>query len=106
MGLGPKVNNAELNVIASTPNNVYRVPYSELPQYGGRLYQSWRAYPRTPGNVMLCCIGRSNHKLEVCNCIDDTAWMQMLYKTRFPLSNLTQIFKIKLIAALEVPLEF
>lgn len=51
VGVGPNVRNDELDVMASKPDNVYRVPYSQLPQYGGQLYQALRAYPRTPGNT-------------------------------------------------------
>ena len=49
LGVGPNVDDQELNDIASRPQNVYREPLDRLPSFGPRLWDSWRDYIRNRG---------------------------------------------------------
>lgn len=53
LGVGPDVDDEELNDVASRPQNVYREPVDRLPNFGPRLWDSWRDYIRNRGNLVV-----------------------------------------------------
>ena len=46
LGVGPEVEDQQLNDVASGSQNIYRVPLSRLPNFGPKLWDSWRDYIR------------------------------------------------------------
>lgn len=61
LGVGPDVDDQELNDVASRPQNVYKEPIDRLPNFGPRLWDSWRDYRRNRGNLVTV-INSSNSK--------------------------------------------
>lgn len=53
LGVGPNVDDQELNDVASRPQNVYREPLNRLPNFGPRLWNSWRDYTRRRGKLVI-----------------------------------------------------
>ena len=49
IGVGPGVDDQELNDIASRPQHVYKVPYNRLRNFGATLWNKWRDHARTQG---------------------------------------------------------
>lgn len=49
LGVGPKVDDTELNDVASQPQNVYKVPMRLLSSFGPALWDSWKSYVRNRG---------------------------------------------------------
>ena len=56
LGVGPEVDDQQLNDVASRPQNIYRVPLSRLPNLGPRLWNSWRDYIRRRGKLMIAVL--------------------------------------------------
>ena len=56
LGVGPEVDDQQLNDVASRPQNIYRVPLSRLPNFGPRLWNSWRDYIRRRGKLMIAVL--------------------------------------------------
>ena len=53
LGVGPEVEDQQLNDVASGPQNIYRVPLSRLPNFGPKLWDSWRDYIRRRGKFVI-----------------------------------------------------
>ena len=49
LGVGPDVDDKELNYVASQPQNVYKVPMRLLSSFGPALWDSWKSYVRNRG---------------------------------------------------------
>ena len=49
VGVGPDVDDQELNDVASQPQNVYRAPLSRLSNFGPAVWDSWQKYIRGKG---------------------------------------------------------
>lgn len=52
LGVGPDVDDQQLNDVASRPKNIYREPISRLPKFGPKLWNSWRDYIRGRGKLI------------------------------------------------------
>lgn len=53
LGVGPDVDDQELNAVASRPQNVYKEPLNRLANFGPALWDSWRDYIRNRGKLSI-----------------------------------------------------
>lgn len=53
LGVGPDVDDQQLNDVASRPQNIYRAPISRLPNFGPKLWNSWRDDIRRRGKFVI-----------------------------------------------------
>ena len=60
LGVGPDVDDQQLNDVASRPQNIYREPIGRLPTFGPRLWNSWRDYIRRRGNLVIAVTSQFN----------------------------------------------
>ena len=56
LGVGPDVDDQQLNDVASRPQNIYRAPISGLPNFGPKLWNSWRDYIRRRGKLLIAVV--------------------------------------------------
>ena len=60
LGVGPDVDDQQLNDVASRPQNIYRAPLNRLPNFGPKLWNSWRDYIRRKGKLVIAVAPQLN----------------------------------------------
>ena len=69
LGVGPDVNDQELNDIASRPQNAFKEPLNRLGSFGPELWNSWRDYIRNRGMLLVENLSVKSLFFSPANCL-------------------------------------